>query len=216
MQSKTKTESCTPFEIWKNAHTHTNIAATRVNYGKWQIVQTQHTAQHNICVSNLVFVIIVGAIDAHTLAALCTRATFRFRYSEYFVSHLSLSLSSGGSGWMNKNEIPLRMKYVYLQYEMRNFTERKKTTAQTLIHVYKTLSINESKQKQGITNRIPLLMHMKWRTKAFSEQNGQRKKNLDGKKHERSEWEPASQLKTIYVKSQQMNEFWALNTIVGF
>lgn len=76
----------------KNAHTHTNIASTRVNYGKWQIVQTQHTAQHNICVSNLVFVIIVGAIDAHTLAALCTRATFRFRYSEYFVSQLSLPL----------------------------------------------------------------------------------------------------------------------------
>lgn len=109
---------------------------------------------------------------------------------------------------MNKNEIPLRMKYVYLQYEMRNFTERKKTTtAQTLIHVYKTLSINESKQKQGITHRILLLIHMRWQTKAFSEQNGQRKKNLDGKKHERSEWEPASQLKTIYVKSQQMNEF---------
>lgn len=37
------------------------LTATRVNYGKWQIVQTQHTAQHNICMSNLLFFCVATA-----------------------------------------------------------------------------------------------------------------------------------------------------------
>lgn len=63
---------------------------------------------------------------------------FPLRYAKYFISMLSY-----------KNEIPLRMKYVYLQYERHSDKKH---------HVqYTTLSINENKQKkkqqqqQGIT-----------------------------------------------------------------
>lgn len=88
----------------------------------------------------------------------------------------------------------------------------------TLTHVSKTLSINEYKQKQGITFFIPLLMHMKWQTKAFVEFFffEQKKSNLVGMgDREKSGWNVhiASQLKTIYAKSKQMNKFGELNWI---
>lgn len=49
---------CKRREVEKRRKT-TEVVATRVNYGKWQIVQAQHTVHtvHNICVSNLFFVL---------------------------------------------------------------------------------------------------------------------------------------------------------------
>lgn len=82
----------------KKQHSHT---ATRVNYGKWQIVQTQHTAQHNICVSNLVFCCCCRCYSTADVAVAATSvvpvifhthspaaSTFRPEYFKYFIPML--------------------------------------------------------------------------------------------------------------------------------
>lgn len=61
MQQYKAYSQCKKEERAREMKEEKKLTATRVNYGKWQIVQTQHTAQHNICMSNLLFFCVATA-----------------------------------------------------------------------------------------------------------------------------------------------------------
>lgn len=94
MQSNV-TKSGVPFKTvqtkggrWKKRKT-TGVVATRVNYGKWQIVQTQHTVHthtpYSICVSNLFFVLYCAVLSCYCLV---------YAYTQHCVWLLALEFTT--------------------------------------------------------------------------------------------------------------------------